>query len=57
MMEEEKILPSYCLKQLKSQNKQCVIADYIALLSDWYTLSLYNKFYGRLPHLECCATV
>ncbi len=48
MMEEEKILPPYYLKQIDYRNKHRVIADYIASLSDRYALSLYNELYGRI---------
>ena len=48
MMEEEKILPAYYLKQVEMRNKHRVISDYIASLSDRYALSLYNELYGRM---------
>ena len=48
MMEEEKILPAYYLKQVTKRNKHRVVADYIASLSDRYALSLYNELYGRI---------
>ena len=48
MMEEEKILPQFYLKQLEQRNKHRVVADYIASLSDRYALNLYNELYGRM---------
>lgn len=48
LMEEEKMLPTYFYKQLKSRKKHRVIADYIAHMSDRHAISLYKEMYGKL---------
>ena len=48
LMEEDKMLPQFYYKQLHVRNKHRVIADYIASMSDRYTLKFYNEIYGRL---------
>ena len=47
LMEEDKMLPKFYYKQLKSKNKHRVIADYIASMSDRHALSFYNEMYGK----------
>lgn len=48
MMEEEKMLPEFYYKQLKTRKKHRVISDYIASMSDRHALNFYNEMYGKL---------
>lgn len=48
LMEEEKMLPEFYYKQLKTRKKHRVIADYIASMSDRYAINFYNEMYGKL---------
>ncbi|SFV53629.1 Deoxyguanosinetriphosphate triphosphohydrolase [hydrothermal vent metagenome] len=48
LMEDDKMLPEFYYKQLKTRNKHRVIADYIASMSDRYALNFYNEMYGKL---------
>ncbi|MDF1878938.1 dNTP triphosphohydrolase [Sulfurimonas sp. SAG-AH-194-C20] len=48
LMEDEKMLPKFYYKQLKTRKKHRVIADYIASMSDRYALNFYNEMYGKL---------
>ncbi len=48
LMDEEKMLPKFYHKQLKTRKKHRVIADYIASMSDRHALSFYNEMYGKL---------
>jgi len=48
LMEEDKMLPEYFYKQLKTRKKHRVIADYIAHMSDRHAMSLHKEMYGKL---------
>ena len=48
LMQEEKMLPEFYYKQLKTRNKHRVIADYMASMSDRYALKFYNEMYGKM---------
>ncbi len=47
LVEEPKMLPTYYFKQFDKRNKQRVIADYMASMSDRYAMTLFNEIYGR----------
>ena len=48
LMEEEKMLPAFYIKELENRSKHRVIADYIASMSDRYALNFYNEMYGKI---------
>ena len=48
LMQEEKMLPEFYYKQLRTRKKHRVVADYIAHMSDRHAISLHNEMYGKI---------
>jgi len=48
LMEEEKMLPEFYLKQLGEREKHRIVADYMASMSDRFALKFYNEMYGKI---------
>ncbi|MDF1875730.1 dNTP triphosphohydrolase [Sulfurimonas sp. SAG-AH-194-I05] len=48
LMEEDKMLPEICYKQLGHKPKHRIIADYIASMSDRHAITFYKEMYGKI---------